>query len=177
VKLRLLPVVISVAVSSVVLFGGWFGYHSLAMENPLMDIVQGVPGVSNAQTSLNNDTVDVTLKLAPGASLREVYQTIETKGSSIIGKRAVNVDVVNESSPELDKWWSSALFDVAQAMETKQYANIPKTLEQHRSELAGLTIATEMDDKNVYVQLSDGDKSKFVILPRVASKMGVWLNG
>ncbi|MFC0214811.1 hypothetical protein ACFFK0_20600 [Paenibacillus chartarius] len=176
-KLRLLPIVVSVAVSSVVLFGGWFGYHSFAMENPMKAIVEQIPGVSDAQMQLKRDEVQVSLRLGSGASLREVYQTIETKGASIIGDRKVNVEVTNETSPEIDRWWSSALFDVAQAMETKQYADIPKVLEQHKSSLPGLTVLTEMDDDNVYVQLSDGEKSKYVILPRVAPKLGVFVNG
>jgi hypothetical protein len=179
VKLRLLPMVISVAVSSVVLFGGWFGYHSLAVENPLMSIVQGVPGVQDAQIDLKSDEVDVSLKLDPhaGASLRQVYQAIVTQGSSIIGKRAVKLNVTNESSAALDRWWSSALFDVAQAMETKQYASIPKVLNQRKAELPGLSVSAEMDDNNVYVQLTDGNKSKYVILPRTGAKTGVWPNG
>jgi hypothetical protein len=175
-KLRLLPIFVSVVVSSAVLFGGWFGYHSLAMENPLSNIVQGVPGVKNTQMSLKSDEVDVSLQMEQGASLRQVYQAIETQGASIIGKREVKLDVTNPSSDALDKWWSSALFDVAQAMETRRYADIPKVLEQRKTELPGLAVATEMDDTNVYVQLTDGDKSKYVILPREGAKMGVFAN-
>ncbi|KIL40035.1 hypothetical protein SD70_15985 [Gordoniibacillus kamchatkensis] len=178
-RLRLLPIAISVAVSSVILFGGWFGYHSYAMENPLMNIVQGVPGVKDVQMNLKTDEVDVSLKLDPkaGSSLRQVYQAIETQGAAIVGKREVKVNVTNVSSEALERWWSSALFDVAQAMETKQYASIPKVLEQHKSELAGLSVSTEMDDQNVYVQMTQGDKSKYVILPRTGEKMVVWQNG
>jgi hypothetical protein len=175
-KLRLLPVFISLVVSSVVLFGGWFGYHSLAMENPLLKIIQKIHGVQEAHIDLKSDEVDIDLKLSADASLREVYNAIVTEGGSIIGKREVKLNVTNASSEQLDRWWSSALFDVAQAMETKQYAQIPKTLEQHAAELSGLKVMTEMDDKNVYVRLTDGDKSKFVILPRTAHRIGVWPN-
>lgn len=175
-KLRLLPVAISVIVSSAILFGGWFGYHSYAMENPLMNIVQGVPGVKNAQMDLKTDEVDISLNIDSNASLRQIYDKIQTDGASIIGKREVKLNVTNASSEELDRWWSSALFDVAQAMETKKYADIPKVLEQHKAALPGLKVSTEMDDNYVYVQMTDGDKSKYVMLPRTASRMGVWPN-
>jgi hypothetical protein len=168
--------IVSVAVSSAVLFGGWFGYHSLAMENPLSNIVQGVPGVKHTQMSLKSDEVDISLQMEPGASLRQVYQAIETQGASIIGHRDVKIDVTNPSTDALDKWWSSALFDVAQAMETRQYADIPKALEQRKAQLPGLTVSTEMDESNVYVQLTDGDKSKYIMLPRQGAKMGVFAN-
>lgn len=175
-KLRLLPVAISVVVSASVLFGGWFGYHSYAMENPLMNIVQGVKGVKSAQMDLKTDEVDISLNIDSAASLREVYDTILKQGASIIGKRQVKLNVTNSSSAELDRWWSSALFDVAQAMETRKYASIPQVLEKHKTELPGLSVTTEMDDTYVYVQMSDGDKSKFVMLPRSAPRIGVWPN-
>ncbi len=52
-KLRLLPVVMSVIISAGVLFGGWFAYTSLAMENPLSDIISKVPGVASSTMKLD----------------------------------------------------------------------------------------------------------------------------
>lgn len=69
------------------------------------------------------------------------------------------------------------MFDVAQAMETKQYTQIPKTLQARALDSEGLKVATEMDDKYVYISLTDGDKSKYLMLPRTSAKMGVWTNG
>ena len=48
-KLRLLPVVLSVIISAGVLFGGWFAYTSFAMENPLSDIISARFPVWQAQ--------------------------------------------------------------------------------------------------------------------------------
>jgi hypothetical protein len=75
----------------------------------------------------------------------------------------------------MEKWWSSALFDVAQAMETKQYAQIPVTL-QNRAGESSLKVSTEMDDKYVYITLADGEFSKYVMLSRTPAVMGVWPN-
>ncbi|GAA4861295.1 hypothetical protein GCM10023310_45880 [Paenibacillus vulneris] len=175
-KLRLLPIVLSVAISATVLFGGWFAYQSFAMENPLAGVVKSTPGVELVSTKINTDDAEIEVKLQPGTSLREVYDNIENKGSSIIGKKALKLKVVNESSQQLDQWWSSALFDVAQAMETKHYAEIPTTLQSRVAGSSNLKISTEMNDKFVFVTMTDGDKSKFVMLPRTPEKMGVWPN-
>jgi hypothetical protein len=176
-KLRFLPIVLSVTISATLLFGGWFAYQSVAMENPLSSIVSHTPGVQLVQTRISSEDAVIELRLDSGTSLREVYNRIEKEGSSLIGKKELKLKVMNDSTPKMEQWWSSALFDVAQAMETKQYTQIPKTLQARALESDGLKVATEMDDKFVYISLTDGEKSKYLMLPRTSAKMGVWTNG
>ena len=175
-KLRLLPIIIAVCCTGIILFGGWYFYNRVALENPLQQVVVRVPGVEQAQTELTKNRVTLNLTLTDQANIRDLYTTITTEGASIIGKRKVDLNLVSPSSSALEQWWSSALFYVAQAMETRQYSEIPKVLEARSTELSGLKVATEMDEHNVYVQLTDGDKIKYVILPRVSTPLGVWPN-
>ena len=58
-KLRLLPVILSVIISAGVLFGGWFAYTSFAMENPLSHIISEAPGVTNSTMKLSSNQVDI----------------------------------------------------------------------------------------------------------------------
>jgi hypothetical protein len=175
-KLRLLPVILSVSISAVVLFGGWFVYQSVAMENPLANVINNMPGVQLVNTNISNSRTELELKLQPGTNLREVYSRLQKEGSAALGKRELKIKVVNDSTPQIDAWWSSALFDVAQFMETKQYAQIPKVL-QARAESAGnLKVTTEMDERYVYIALTDGEISKYVMLPRTPTTVGVWPN-
>ncbi|MDQ0875174.1 hypothetical protein QFZ77_003833 [Paenibacillus sp. V4I3] len=174
-KLRLLPVVMSVIISAGVLFGGWFAYTSLAMENPLSDIIGKVPGVASSTMKLDNNQVDIEVKLNPDANLRNVVERIHKDGASIIGKRSVNIDVKSNPSEKLDQWWSKALFEVAQAMETKHYADIPTTLQKYAEGVPNMKVDSEMDQTYVYIRLTDGDATKFIMLPRT-SQIGVWPN-
>jgi hypothetical protein len=174
-KLRLLPVIISVVVSAVVLFGGWFTYNSFAMEQPLSGLIDKAPGVEQSSMKMGSDTVSIDLTLKPDADLRQIVHKITAEGSTIIGKRKLDIHIKN-ADPQLDAWWSKALFDVAQAMETKQYADIPTTLEAKAAGVSGLHVDTQMDDSYVYIRLSNAAKSKFIMLPRSSDKMGVWPN-
>lgn len=175
-KLRPLPLIISIVASSVLLFGGWFVYNSMALNNPLAKIVNEIDGVNRAETQVLRNEVKVDLTLDEEASLREVIQQLKAEGSSLIGQRELTVSVNDNSSPELERWWSSVLFDIAEAMEHKQYSQIPTTLELHKGELAGLHFATEMDEQHVYIKLVHDDYSKFIMLPRTPNMMGVWSN-
>jgi hypothetical protein len=174
-KLRLLPVVMSVIISAGVLFGGWFAYTSLAMENPLSDIISKVPGVAKSTMKLDNSRVDIEVTLNPNANLRTVVDRIHKDGASIIGKRSVNIAVKGTPSEKLDQWWSKALFEVAQAMETKHYGDIPTTLQKYAADVPSMKVDSEMDQDYVYIRLTDGDATKFIMLPR-SSQIGVWPN-
>jgi hypothetical protein len=175
-KLRPLPIVISLVLSVAVLFGGWFTYRSMAMENPLLELVHASDGVEQVQLDVKKNQVSFQLELSKDASLRQIIQHIRNDGAKTIGTRSLNIQVTNPSSPALDAWWSDQLFTVAQAMETRNYAKIPQTLSERASQLDGLNVFTEMDDRNVYVRLVAGDDSKYIILPRTPEKLGVWAN-
>ncbi|MCR8642240.1 hypothetical protein NV379_06160 [Paenibacillus sp. N1-5-1-14] len=173
-KLRPLPIVISTVCAAAVLFGGWFTYQSLAMESPLKKIVSEQPAVTDSDITLQNSNLIVDLQLNKDANIREVVQNLFKDGTSIIGNKTVTINAKGQPSPELGTWWSHALFDVAGAMETKQYNLIPEALQKRAAQLEGLEIKTEMDDYFMYVTLIRGDAYKFILLPRTPAKVGAW---
>jgi hypothetical protein len=173
-KLRFIPILITVAASSALLFGGWYFYQSTVVENPIKDVILGVQGVNQVSTNINNSQVSIDLKLNKDADLRNLYSTISKEGASLLSTRKLKLNLDSQTSPELEQWWSTALFDVAQAMDTKHYADIPQVLNAKVSEIPGLKVMTEMDETNVYVRLTDGEHSKYIILPRTPAQMGVW---
>jgi hypothetical protein len=176
VKLRLLPIVLTVVVSSGLLFGGWFLYQSLAVDNPIKDIAQGIPGIIRSDIQIDRDSIHLTLQLSADADLRSVYDEVREKTQSVAGDRSLTIDIDGESSELLESWWSVALFDIAQAMENRQYGDIPVRLNELASGSNGLKVWTEMDDENVYVHLNEGSHHKYIILPRTPMKLGVWSN-
>jgi len=175
-KLRLLPILLSISITSVVLFGGWFAYQSLAKENPMVRIVQEENGVKKANVKFEKTEVLVRLELEDQASLREIFEHISTEGASVIGDRKLNIKVTNTTSKQLEQIWSGMLFNIAEAMETKQYSAIPKTLKQVQTDFPQVKAISEMDDTNVYIRLTDGKRSKYVILPRIPARMEAWTN-
>jgi hypothetical protein len=173
-KLRFIPILITVAASSALLFGGWYFYQSSVVENPIKDVILGVQGVNQVSTNINNSQVSIDLKLNKDADLRNLYSTISKEGASLLSSRKLKLNLESQTSPELEQWWSTALFDVAQAMDTRHYADIPQVLNAKDQEIPGLKVMTEMDETNVYVRLTDGEHSKYIILPRTPAQMGVW---
>ncbi|WP_211744969.1 hypothetical protein [Paenibacillus sp. Marseille-Q4541] len=173
-KLRPIPIAITVFITATLLFGGWFVYREVAMYKPIEKLVSAYQGVNNVQVDIKPNEVTLNLDLEPQTNVRGLVEHIHTDGSQYLKGKKLNLDVKNHSTDELDDFWSSALFTVAEAMETRQYTQIPEQL-QKMSE-GKIQVDYDMDDKNVYVSLSDGEASKFIILPRQPATMGVWPN-
>lgn len=166
----------TVAVTGLLLFGGWYLYNSFALEQPLARAIAQVDGVASSHPVIGRDQVTVNLELKKDADIREVYGNVSRKGAAVVGSRELKINIDQNASPELEKLWSSVLFPVAEAMETRTYSKIPAALAELEKANNGLAAQTNMDDTNVYITLRKGDDVKHVVLPRTPDKMGVWPN-
>lgn len=175
-KIRIGQTIAIAAVSAVLLFGGWFAYRQWAIEAPIEKLVKQYEGVNHVQFNITPKEVGLKLDLAAGTDMGGLVRHIEKEGKDLLGKRTLKLEVTDRSTPDLDQIWSEALFSVAQAMENKQYTEIQSTLDQLERKHDALRATADMDEENVYVTLTDGTSSKYVILPRVAQKLGVWPN-
>ena len=178
-KLRLVPVLLTSLLSAALLFGGFFLYRQFALQEPLQKIVSEYEGVNESHISINRDEVTLKLDLQPGTKLRELVQHVSTEGESVIDGRKLKLDVEQHSNELLDEYWEKAMFSVAEAMESRSYTLIPAKLDElkvQNSQYKNIVATTEIDENNVYVSLSNGNESKYIILPRQPATLGVWNN-
>lgn len=175
-KLKILPITITAALTAALLFGGWFAYRHYGVEQPLDRVANSITGVESAQIDTSTGQVKVTVQLAPNADLGEVYRRIKEDGASEIGTKKLELNATAKMTPTLDKAWSYSLFDVAQAMENRQYSDIRDAMAKLSEQFPGVTVKTDMDEENVYISMRDGDAAKFVVLPRQPATLGAWPN-
>ncbi|EHB64451.1 MULTISPECIES: hypothetical protein [Paenibacillus] len=173
-KLRIVPIMLTVVISALVLFGGWFLYQRFAVQSPLADVVSQYEGVKSSHIDIKQDAVSLKLDLAPDTNLQGLVQHIKREGKSVIGSRELKIQVEDHSSEALDEWWEKAMLSVAEAMDNKQYTNIQKSLDRLAAGTPNLSAKATIDDNNVYISLSDGKSGKFIILPRQPGTMEVW---
>ncbi|MFC5467725.1 hypothetical protein ACFPPD_03275 [Cohnella suwonensis] len=175
-KIRILPIAITAALTAAVLFGGWFGYRHYGVEQPLDRVANAIAGVENATVEMGAGSVKIDVKLAPDANIAEVYRKIKQEGSGEIGSKQFELTADASSNERLEKAWSYALFDVAEAMETRKYSGIRDAMDGLSAHFPGVTATTDMDEDNVYISLRDGNAAKFVVLPREPATLGAWSN-
>jgi hypothetical protein len=172
-RLRLLPLLSTVIVTLSVLFSGWFTYEYFGIHQPIEDEVEQVAGVKLVDFKMTNEELHLTVRVSPEASLREVKAALEAQLGEVLEGRLVVLQVEDQTTAALDRFWSESLFHVAESMSLKRYSEIPNHLKSVENQLENGRVVVEMDEKNVYVQLYAGSAYKYVILPR-ESQMGVW---
>jgi hypothetical protein len=172
-KIRLLPMLFTVFISSALLFGGWYTYHSFMLEKPIVREVSKLDAVSGISLQVKQQTANVQITLKRGTSLQKSYHHISDIIHAKLKNHDVSIEFQDNSNEKLDAWWSLALFDVAQAMDTKNYANIPERLGE-MADAQQIDVRTELDNKNLYISLSDGSNQKYIIIARDPEMMEVW---
>ncbi|GGD68900.1 hypothetical protein [Paenibacillus nasutitermitis] len=176
-KIRWVPTLITAVLSACLLVGGWYIYRNMTTIRPLEQITAQIPGVTEAKPEIGRDTVTVELTLDKNADIRAVYDKIYQEGKSVIGGRELKLQIRESTDQQkLDTVWSSMLFGIAQAMDHRNYSDIPQTLKQAEQQFSGIQAVSEMDESNVYITLRDGDDFKHIVLPRIAAQMGAWPN-
>lgn len=175
-KLRIIPILATIVLSVCILFGGWYAYRIYAVNQPFNKIITQHEGVKNATFTVDSSAVNVELDLQSGANIADIVQQIQQKGKDIIANRTLNINFKDHSSKKLDQLWGNTLFTVAQAMENKQYTGIVTAMKQLEQNNHNVTASAQIDEKNIYITLVEGQHSKFIILPRIPQKMGVWSN-
>ena len=175
-KIKVAPLVLTVALSVGLLFGGWAAYRHYAVEQPLDRIAAAAPGVQSADAAMANGQVVMRLQLESDADLAGIYKQIKQDGAGQIGGKPIKLDVQSQSSEKLEQAWRYSLFDIAEAMETRRYSGIRDAMGKLGAQFPGVTAETDMDEDNVYIRLQDGQAAKFIVLPRQAATLEVWPN-
>ncbi|MBW7473400.1 hypothetical protein K0T92_01420 [Paenibacillus oenotherae] len=176
-KIRVLPAVLTAVLSAGLLVGGWYTYRNVATLGPLESIVADMPGVSSAAPVIGRDSVTMEITLDRDANVKDIYETIAREGESVIGGKELKFDIQEDGKQqELDKVWSTVLFDIAEAMENRHYTAIPAAMSRLEKQFSGIEASSEIDEVNVYITLKNGETAKHIVLPRTSEKLGVWPN-
>jgi hypothetical protein len=172
-RLRLMPIFITMLATTTILFGSWFAFQHWGVSQPIESKVDSLEGVHFVRYEINQHEFILSVDVAPDVRLREVNDDLQKKLVDLLDGRKLVIRVNDKPSKQLDRWWGEHLFQVAEAMDLRKYGAIPNNLKDINDDFANAKAIVEMDDSNVYVQLYEGEHYKFIILPR-ETRMGVW---
>lgn len=176
-QIRWLPLIVTMAISAVILFGGYTFYRSQIMEKPLTSALTNIEQVEHAEVVWNPSELKINLSLKPTTEIAPVMEQVYDIAKKEANSRKLNVEIVNDASNvHIDQFWNKALFAVAEAMSHQRYGDIPIRLEELAKQDQGVQVETSMDEQNVYITLKNGSSHKTILLPLQGSSMGVWPN-
>ncbi|AMA73531.1 hypothetical protein [Aneurinibacillus thermoaerophilus] len=164
-KVRALPIFLSVLVSSLLLFGGWYVFQNQFVKKPISNEIAAMQSVKLNNITVGRDAITLNVSFNDPEKFAEDYKTIKKIASDKANGKTVKIECYSPNI-SLQKIWEENAFAVAEAMELHTYSKIPIALEEMKKKHRLKNATSYMDEQNVYIYLNDGKGPYYAVLPR-----------
>ncbi|NGQ94525.1 hypothetical protein G3578_04940 [Brevibacillus sp. SYP-B805] len=171
-----LTVMLSLIATLAVLFGGWFLYQKMEVEEPIRQLVGQMKSAQLAQLQVDRDQVSIMLQVTNPDAFPEEYKHLSQSVGEIVQGKQVDISIRNKDS-QVKQVWTDGVFAITEAVDLHQYSRIPVLLAAWKQQYHLDDAITRMDDTNVYVYLRRGTDDFYAVVPRFASSGEVTANG
>lgn len=164
---RKLPVsiLLSLLITLTLLFGGWFLYTKLQVEEPIRKQIGQMTSVKLADMQVGKEQLMIDLNVVKPESFPGEYIALLQTIRDIAPDKKVQIELANQD-PELKKIWSEGVFRFTEAVDLHEYSKIPTLLNSWKTEHHLDTATASMDDNYIYVFLKRDKAQYFTIIPR-----------
>ncbi|MGN7468989.1 hypothetical protein [Brevibacillus sp. SAFN-007a] len=160
---------LSLLATLALLFGGWFLYQKMEIEEPIRAEIGQMQSATLHDFHVSKDSIQIDLKVTHPEEFPAEYRSLVSQAEKIAGNKQVTIAVANQSETMTDIW-ERGQFVFTEAMELRQYSRIPSLVEEWKNTNQLDEATALMDDANVYVYLKKGTEDFFAILPRSEAK-------
>jgi rhamnogalacturonyl hydrolase YesR len=167
---------LSLIATLAVLFGGWFLYQKMEVEEPIRQLIGEMKSAQLAQLQVDRDQVSIKLQVTNPDAFPEEYKHLFKSVGEIVQNKQVDISIHNKDS-QVKQVWADGVFAITEAVDLHQYSKIPALLEAWKRQYHLENAITRMDDTNVYVYLKRGTDDFYAVVPRFASPGEVTTNG
>ncbi|MBN6188646.1 hypothetical protein JQN58_17470 [Aneurinibacillus sp. BA2021] len=164
-KIRALPIFLSILLSSVLLFGGWYVFQSQFVKKPIANEIAAMKSVKVHDIVINRDAITLDVSFTNPDKFAEDYKNIKKIAAEKSNGKPVKVEF-DSSNTSLKKIWDENAFAIAEAMELHTYSKIPAVLDQMKKKHSLQSVDSRMDEQYVYIYLNDGKTPYYTVLPR-----------
>ncbi|MBO8162957.1 MAG: hypothetical protein H0Z34_04440 [Brevibacillus sp.] len=163
--MRVVPILLSMLATFTLLFGGWFLYQKMQVEEPLRNHITQLKSAELAALQVNKDQVRVVLRVINPEAFSLEYSQLMEELKQIAPNKQVTVETSNRA-PELEAIWQDGIFALTEAVELHQYSKIPALMHNWQQMYQLDKAKAAMDEKHVFIYLQRGDDDFFKVVPR-----------
>ncbi|GAB7387563.1 hypothetical protein BSNK01_14000 [Bacillaceae bacterium] len=171
-KIRTVPVIVSLLVTALLLFGGYAVYARYFIERPIIEAASALADVKVEDVRVTKDKLALDVRLDERARLLEAYRRLSEIAAEKAAHREVEIRFANVETGDLRSLWEKEYFAIAEAMDLRKYSQIPAIVAGWKQKYALKAAESRMDEKHVYIYLEDGQGRFFAVLPRAAKRGG-----
>ena len=165
-KQQWIKILIVMIISLAVLFSGYYIHQGINIKNPIKETISEINGVKINEIDVEKNTVTLSLKLNGIDNFQLSYDQIIQNIEPYLKERELNIRIVNNGNKSIIDAWNQSYFYIAEAVDNHQYSLIPETVESLKDKYHLNKVGYSMDEKNIFIDLHQGDSSLYIILPK-----------
>ncbi|MDW7675760.1 MAG: hypothetical protein SCK28_14620 [Bacillota bacterium] len=152
-------IVVAAVICSLLLFGLYFAYSKLLVDNPLAAKLEVISQVQEIEID-SKDKV-VTIMLSDKKNLPDTYRRIEREAASA----AYKLELIDNPSETLEEFYNRSQFIVNEGLALGKFTEMLAQLEDlaRENEIQGKYY---IDDQYIYLDLEQGANSLIAVMPR-----------
>lgn len=168
--MKTVPVVISLILSVVVLFGGYVIYQEQFVKKPIEEYIAALDGVQLEEIRVDKSSIYLDVAFRDADAFLESYGKMGSELQTMNRGREVHI-ILPASDEKMERIWQEGYFYLVEVIENQQYSQIPAVLKSWKEQYDLTGAGARMDENNVMIVLSKGDAMFYQVLPRHAGEV------
>lgn len=164
-QIRKVPIVLSLLATLTLLFGGWFLYQKMEIEEPVRNEIEQMKSANLADLEVGKEQLNIQLTVTNPDKFPVEYQELLNTLQKRVQNKQVRVEVTNQDQ-QLKEIWTNGVFVFTEAVDLHQYSRIPQMLANWKQDYQLDAASTQMDDDNIYIYLKRGSADFYAMVPR-----------
>jgi len=161
-RIRFVPILVTAIVTLLVLFGGWEYYQKFNVVDPLTQQLNKIHGVKSSNVVAGTpNVVSVTLGNVP--DLQTTYKNIEQMAQTSL-HGSLQIRISGTPDARLKQEYEDIMPTVMQGMANGNYSEMIQGVTK-MTQQAGITSHVTMDSQDIFLQMSDGSKNLYSVIP------------
>jgi hypothetical protein len=169
-KLNIKTLLLSFAISAVVLFGGWFAMKFIEQQKPITDWVANEKGVKIEELQINHNMIDVQVsfdnKKEFGLFMVKFKQFLET----IAEGKQLKLEINPEQS-ELNPWWLENSAPIIETLYAQEYSQLKGIVEGWKEEGLVKEGNVSMNSQYIFIYLEPTNGKPIYLFLSLDEKM------
>ncbi|WP_241236179.1 hypothetical protein [Brevibacillus marinus] len=175
-KVRALPVLLSMLATITLLFGGWFLYQKTQLEEPLRSAIAAMKSAKLSELEVGQEQLVVRLEVTDPEGFPQEYRELAREIARLAPGRAWAIETTNYDD-DLAAIWAAGIFELTEAIELHQYSKIPLLLNDWKNRYQLDAAVARMDEEDVFIYLKRGSADLYEVVPRLKAGSEVIARG
>ncbi|MHB0886901.1 MAG: hypothetical protein ACYC41_13580 [Bacillota bacterium] len=158
--------VLSLLAVLAVLFGGYFVYHRLGLDRPLVKALKADPAVQSVRVDDGSPGREIVVGLNQVDNLQTVYERLEQTANRYLKGGSYELKVTDQRDPMLQETYDRMSFLVEEALARGNYEDMYAGLQKQAADRGLDRFRVYVGKNEVFLQLGKGADYLYAIVPR-----------